>query len=72
MVPSAIAIPQIQLAVLAGVFHPAAILGMLAAVVVVVAGGLGVAIAAQDRRQASPGTVRVVRLGSERDEAAAA
>jgi hypothetical protein len=81
MVPSAIAIPEAPLAVFGSVLHPAGILGVLAAVVVVVAGGLCVAIATQDRAQVDRArrvraamlrTLRAIRLGGEREDAAAA
>ncbi|HYR96930.1 MAG TPA: hypothetical protein VEM57_09340 [Candidatus Binatus sp.] len=81
MVPSPIAIPEVPLAVFGSVFHPAGILGLLAAVVVVVAGGLCVAIATQDLalvdrakrvRAAVLRTLRVVGLGGDEEDPVAA
>jgi hypothetical protein len=82
MVPSTMVIPEMHLAVLAGVLHPVGLVGILAAVVVVVvAGGLCAAIAADGRfpvhrarrgRPASVRTLPVGRLGHEQEDPAAA
>jgi predicted acyltransferase len=81
MVPSTIVIPEMHLAVLAGVFHPVGLMGILAALVVVVAGGLCAAIVAQGRfpvkderrgRAASVRPLHAAGLGSEQEDPAAA
>jgi hypothetical protein len=81
MVPSTIVIPAMPQAMLAGVFHPVGLFGILAALVVVVAVGLCAAIAGQggtsvDRaRRQRVASIRGVRLagrGNEREGAAAA
>ena len=74
MVPSAIAIPEMHLAVLAGVFHPVGLVWLLAALVVSVVGGLCVAIAMQEKLSGTSSARRLcaVRLGSEREDVAAA
>jgi hypothetical protein len=78
MVPSAVVVPEINVAVLAGVFHPVGLLGMLAALVVVVMGGLCLAIVREGGPFVDAGrtvAVRALRLAapaSEREDPAAA
>jgi hypothetical protein len=61
-------IPEMHVAVLAGVFHPVGLAGLVAALVVVVAGGLCLAIAVEGGvRREWPGLA-----GREREGVAAA
>jgi len=81
MVPSTVAIPEMHLSVLAGVFHPVALAWIVATVVVIVVAGLCAAIAiqgpehvdgARGERPASERPLRVARRASEREGVAAA
>jgi hypothetical protein len=74
MLPSTVAIPEMHLAVLAGVFHPVGLAGMLAGLVALVAGGLCVAMAIQGRRSVDRArrVLDIASRASEREGVAAA
>jgi hypothetical protein len=76
MVPSTVVVPEINVAVLAGVFHPVGLLGMLAALAVVVMGGLCLAIVREGGssvgRAAAVRALRLAGLANEREDPAAA
>jgi hypothetical protein len=78
MVPSTVVVPEINVAFLAGVFHPVGLLGMLAALAVVVMGGLCLAIVRESGSSVDAGraaAIRALRLAgvaSEREDPAAA
>jgi len=78
MVPSTVVVPEINVAALAGLFHPVGLLGMLAALALVVMGGLCMAIVSEGGPSVDAGragAIRALRLPgvvSEREDPAAA